>query len=87
MSLTFDGFRRYAHARVITDLNNMEDYHEERTLKASKKAKTKTRRTDYKKDRDAGKRQRSAEKRLCIATQNNFVDILFALELTKLLRI
>ena len=27
-----DGFRRYGHARVIADLTNMTDYHEERTL-------------------------------------------------------
>ena len=25
---TFDGFRRYAHARVITDFKNMADYEE-----------------------------------------------------------
>ncbi len=36
MSWTSDGFRCYAHARVITDFKNMADYHEERTLKASK---------------------------------------------------
>ena len=29
---TLDGFRRFAHARVITDLKNMADYHQERTL-------------------------------------------------------
>ncbi len=40
-----DGFRRYAHARVIADFKNMANYHEERTLKASEKAKTKTRTT------------------------------------------
>ncbi len=40
-----DGFRRYAHARVITDFKNMVDYHEERTLKACEKSKTKTRTT------------------------------------------
>ncbi len=40
-----DGFRRYAHARVITDFKNIADYHEERTLKVSEKAKTKTRTT------------------------------------------
>ncbi len=40
---TNDGFRRHAHARVNTDFKNMADYHEERTLKASEKAKTKTR--------------------------------------------
>ena len=40
-----DGFRRYAHARVITDLKNMADYHEERTLKACEKSKTKARTT------------------------------------------
>ncbi len=40
-----DGFRRYAHARVITDLKNMADYHEERTLKVCEKSKTKTRTT------------------------------------------
>ncbi len=37
MSWTFDGFRRYAHARVITNFKRMADYHEERTLKASEK--------------------------------------------------
>ncbi len=42
---TLDGFRRYAHARVITDFKNMTDYHEERTLKACEKSKTKTRTT------------------------------------------
>ena len=43
----FDGFCRYAYARVITDFKNMADYMkvEERTLKASEKAKTKTRTT------------------------------------------
>ena len=29
---TLDGFHRFAHARVITDLKNMADYHQERTL-------------------------------------------------------
>ncbi len=43
--LTLDGFRRHAHARVITDFKNMADYHEERTLKACEKSKTKTRTT------------------------------------------
>ena len=80
MSWTFDGFHRYAHARVITDLKNMADYHEERTLKASEKTKTKTRTTATRlqetpeKRLNAGKRQRSAEKRLCIETQNKFVN-------------
>ncbi len=32
----------YVFARVITDLKNMADCHEERALKASDKAKTKT---------------------------------------------
>ncbi len=41
-----DGFRRYAHARVITDFKNMADYMKsEHWLKASEKAKTKTRTT------------------------------------------
>ena len=44
-----DGFRRYAHARVITDFKNMADYMKgeplERILKACEKAKTKTRTT------------------------------------------
>ncbi len=39
---TFDGFHRYAHARVITYLKNMADYHEERALKACEKSKMKT---------------------------------------------
>ncbi len=34
-----DGFRRYAHARVITDLKNMADHHEERTLKENAKSR------------------------------------------------
>ena len=38
-----NGFFRDAHARVISQ--NMADCHEERTLKASKKAKTRTRTT------------------------------------------
>ena len=43
---TLDGFGRYAHARVITDFKNMADYkHEERTLKACEKSKTKARTT------------------------------------------
>ncbi len=49
-------FCRYAHARVITDLKNMADYNEERTLKASEKAKTKTRTI-------ATRLQKNAEKR------------------------
>ena len=53
---TFNGFRRYAHARVITDFKNMADYHEERTLKASEKEKTKTRTT-------ATRLQKTPEKR------------------------
>ena len=41
-----DGFRRYAHARVITDLKNMADYMKsEHWLKASENTKTKTIRT------------------------------------------
>ncbi len=40
-----DGFRRYAHARVITDFKNMADFYEERTLKACEKSKTKTKTT------------------------------------------
>ncbi len=41
-----DGFRRYAHARVITDFKNMADYMKsEHWLKASEKAKTKTKTT------------------------------------------
>ena len=44
-----DGFRRYAHARVITDFKNMADYMKgeplERKMKACEKAKTKTRTT------------------------------------------
>ncbi len=45
---TLDGFRRYAHARVITDFKNMANYRymkSEHWLKASEKAKTKTRTT------------------------------------------
>ncbi len=43
---TLDGFRRYAHARVIADLKNMADcMKSEHWLKASEKAKTKTRTT------------------------------------------
>ncbi len=43
---TLDGFRHFAHARVITDLKNMADYHQERTLtEGFRKAKTKTRTT------------------------------------------
>ncbi len=43
---TNDGFCRYAHARVITDFKNMADYMKsEHWLKASEKAKTKTRTT------------------------------------------
>ncbi len=60
---TNDGFCRYAHARVINDFKNMADNggpHEERTdehwLKASEKAKTKTRTT-------ATKLQETSEKR------------------------
>ncbi len=46
-SWTLDGFRRYAHARVITDFKSMADYMKngEHWLKASEKAKTKTRTT------------------------------------------
>ncbi len=33
------------HAGVITDFKNIADYHEERTLKACEKSKTKTRTT------------------------------------------
>ena len=52
-----DGFRRYAHARVITDFKNMADYMKsEHWLKASEKAKTKTRTT-------ATKLQETPEKR------------------------
>ncbi len=47
-----DGFRRYAHARVITDFKNMADFYEEltyssmeRTLKACEKSKTKAKTT------------------------------------------
>ena len=44
MSWTNDGFCRYAHARVITDFKNMANYMKsEHWLKASEKAKTKTR--------------------------------------------
>ncbi len=42
---TLVGHSSYAHACVITNLKNMVDYHEERTLKVSEKAKTKTRTT------------------------------------------
>ncbi len=35
MSWTLVGHSSYAHARAITDLKNMADYHEERTLNAS----------------------------------------------------
>ncbi len=76
-----DGFRRYAHARVITAFKNMVDY---MWLKASEKAKTKTRTT-------ATRLQETPEKRLMLEkdrearrndsglTQNKFVDILFTL--------
>ena len=54
---TNDGFCRYAHARVITDFKNMADYMKsEHWLKASKKAKTKTRTT-------ATRLQETSEKR------------------------
>ena len=53
---TLDGFRRYAHARVITDFKNMADYHEGRTLKAREKSKMKTRTT-------ATRLQKTLEKR------------------------
>ncbi len=80
-----DGFRRYAHARVITAFKNMADYMKsEHWLKASEKAKTKTRTT-------ATRLQETPEKRLMLEkdrearrndsglTQNKFVDILFTL--------
>ncbi len=75
-----DGFRRYAHARVITAFKNMGEH----WLKASEKAKTKTRTT-------ATRLQETPEKRLMLEkdrearrndsglTQNKFVDILFTL--------
>ena len=48
---TLDGFRRYAHARGITDFKNMADYHEERTLKAcGKKRRQERLPQDYKVD-------------------------------------
>ena len=63
---TLDGFRRYAHARGITDFKNMADYHEERTLKACEKNEDKNdchKTTKYScEEINAGKRQRSAEK-------------------------
>ncbi len=91
MSWTFNGFRGYAHARVITDFKYMADYHEGRTLKASEKAKNEDKNDCHKTTKDSleeinsGERPRSAEKRLWIETHNKFVDILFAL--IKLLRI
>ena len=53
-----DCFRRYAHARVITDFENMADCHEERTLKASEKAKTKTRMTATRPQENQGREAR-----------------------------
>ena len=80
MIWALDGFRRYAHARVITDLKNIADYYEERTLKASEKTKTKTslrttatRLQKTPEETNAGKRQKRAERRLWIVrieTQN-----------------
>ncbi len=80
-----DGFCRYAHARVITAFKNMADYMKsEHWLKASEKAKTKTRTT-------ATRLQETPEKRLMLEkdtearrndsglTQNKFVDMLFTL--------
>ena len=72
---------RWTHARIITDFKNMADYHEERTLKTSEKAKTKTRTTATRLQETSAEkreRQRSEEKRLWIETQNKFVDVLFA---------
>ncbi len=60
---TNDGFCRYAHARVIPDFKNMaDDYHEERTLKASGKGENEDKNDCHKTTRDfseeinAGKR-------------------------------
>ena len=53
-------FKLCACARVVTDLKNMADYHEERTLKASvtsEKAKTKTRTTAIRLQETPKKRQ------------------------------
>ena len=65
MSWTNDGFRRYAHARVITDFKNMADYMKsEHWLKASEKAKTKTRTT-------ATRLQGTSEKRQMLENDRN----------------
>jgi hypothetical protein len=76
-----------ANVRVITDLKNMADYHEEQTLKASEKAKNedkndchKTKKRLLRRDK-CWKKDRKAQRnvRLWIETQSKFVDILFAL--------
>ncbi len=76
-----DGFRRYAHARVITDLKNMADYHVERTLKAFRKGENEDKNDCHKTTRNFGEEINTGkrQKRLWIETQNKFVDILFAL--------
>ena len=85
MNIAFDGFRRYAHARVITDFKNMADYMKSEHCRLPKRRKRRQERLpqDYKRllrrDIKCWKRKRSAEKRLWIETQNKFVDILFAL--------
>ncbi len=47
-----DGFRRYAHARVITDFKNMADYHVERILKAFRKGENEDKNDCHKTTRD-----------------------------------
>ena len=86
MVSVMDGFRRYAHARVITDFKNMADYmkSERHWLKASEKAKTKTRTTATRLQETPEKRQmlekdREARRNDSGLTQSKFVDILFAL--------
>ena len=50
---TLDGFRRYAHARVITDFKNMADYHEERTLEGLRKVGNEDKNDCHKTTRDS----------------------------------
>ena len=75
---TFVGFRRYAHAQVITDPKKMADYHKERILKASEKAKRKIITTAYKRLLNRDKCWKKAEK-LFIETQNKFIDTAYCL--------
>ena len=50
---TLDGFRRYAHARVITDFKNMTDYHEERTLEGLREVENEDKNDCHKTTRDS----------------------------------